>query len=594
MLPNTAVRTLAISMFMMIRTSIEAMRDRWANIPPVVRFLIVGVVLAAIGFFGVKPGYGVFKSWRMQRNLVAARKAVDEVRMYDARDLSLTVLRSGDPCIEAFRILEQSMGALRDPMHGEIARALMSHPDSSVADRLSGFRALAPDAPLGLLGVMWTTLPESCRVDPAFAAVFADRLIAEGRFNEVAAVLLGVPEASRTRAVKQRLVRVLIGSAKREGYDEAQRLIARDFPSGGPEMAEWLDLLEQIPTVSLQENLLAPVRRVLESTAMDDDARVALMLARLDYATRFPLREKVLEGVIERWQEREPELLADFLEDLGFSQRLLEIFRVEHLEKHPGLFPRLLLAMERTGAWEQAAGLLDGHGQLLPKFEELGLRAVVAAKATASPVQVQAWNAAMTEAKSSALSNAFLKLHRMAADAGMEEAADQAMLEAIRLGRGALPLYADLKPLLNSLVRQGQESTLLEICTIYLLFEPGNPVLLTQYIYLACLNNRVEIKTILKAIESLAKGYAKEMPVQMVLAMAYLCDGQHAKAAETLDGLELDPAKLAPGYRAGFLATQVLNGRMAKDDPLITEFPTKSMLPSERRKFREFVRAAGS
>ena len=172
--------------------------------------------------------------------------------------------------------------------------------------------------------------------------------------------------------------------------------------------------------------------------------------------------------------------------------------------------------------------------------------------------------------------------------------ADQAMLEAIRLGRGALPLYADLKPLLNSLVRQGRESTLLEICTIYLSFEPGNPVLLTQYIYLACLNNRVEIQTILKAMESLAKGYAKEMPVQMVLAMAYLCDGQHAKAAETLDRLELDPSKLAPGYRAVFLATQVLNGRMAKDDPLITEFPAKSMLPSERRKFREFVRAAGS
>jgi hypothetical protein len=98
----------------------------------------------------------------------------------------------------------------------------------------------------------------------------------------------------------------------------------------------------------------------------------------------------------------------------------------------------------------------------------------------------------------------------VAKDAGMPDEAGQAMVEAIRRGRGPLPLYADLKPLLKSLTNQGRENTLLEICTTYLRFEPENPVLLAQYAYLACLTQLVDPGTILEAMEVLAKGYPKE------------------------------------------------------------------------------------
>src|SRR6478609_2552046 len=122
----------------MIRNLINTLWDRWANLHPFVRFLILSAVAAAFAMFAVKPAYRVFKSWRVDRNLVAARKAVDEVRMDEARDLSLTVLRAGDPRIEAFRILEESTASLRDPRHGDIARALITHPKSSDEDRWRG------------------------------------------------------------------------------------------------------------------------------------------------------------------------------------------------------------------------------------------------------------------------------------------------------------------------------------------------------------------------------------------------------------------------------------------------------------------------
>ena len=135
----------------MIRTTLEAIWDRWANLHPLLRFVILLAVLALIGLLAVKPVFREFKAWRLERNLMAARKAAAEVRMDEARDLSLTVLQAGDPRIEAFQILEKATASLRDPRHGEIARALMFHPESSDEDRLSGFRGMVQETALGLL-----------------------------------------------------------------------------------------------------------------------------------------------------------------------------------------------------------------------------------------------------------------------------------------------------------------------------------------------------------------------------------------------------------------------------------------------------------
>ena len=44
------------------------------------------------------------------------------------------------------------MNTLRDPQLVEVARLLLSHPDGSDEDRLIGFRAIAAEAPTGLVG----------------------------------------------------------------------------------------------------------------------------------------------------------------------------------------------------------------------------------------------------------------------------------------------------------------------------------------------------------------------------------------------------------------------------------------------------------
>ncbi len=577
----------------MIRPAYQACHDLWVNLHPVLRFVLLLALVAALGYLGVSGPFQKFKEWRMQRNLVAARSAVTEESMHEARDRSLTALRADSSCLEAYRILEKATASLRDPWHSEIARALLSHPDSTDADRLNAFCGIAPEVPLGLLKQSWSGLPAGSRQELRFVTVFADRLLAEHCFKEATLVLLALPAAARTPGVERRLIRVLIGSDKPEGYDEAQRLIATGFPAVGQKIAEWLDLLEAIPVANLQPKLLESVRPVLEGPAADDVPRAELMLVRLDYATHFARREAIIDAAIACWKDREPEALARFLGALGLYQRVLETIPAERIEQHPGLFPALLGALERSGALDKVTPLLDEYGQLLPKFELLAHRAVVAAKTGDAANFALAWTDARGEAKISQRADAFLTLHRIVRDAGMEQEAEQALVEAIRCGRGPLPLYSALKPLLTSLARQGRDKILLEICAIYLPFESTNPVLITQLAYLASLNQLIEPKTVIAAMEHLAEGFPKEVPIQCVLATAYLCDGQPAMAAQTLDRLELDPAQLAEGYRAAFLATQVLAGRIPKDDPRITSFPWKSLLPSERKKFNDLIRAGG-
>jgi hypothetical protein len=545
-----------------------------------------------IGFIAVSGPYQKFKSWRMEQNLRAARTAVEEARMNDARDLSLTVLLSGNPSIDAYRILEKATAALRDPNHGNISRALLAHPQSTTEERLQCFRSLATNVPMGILGQTWDSLSAECKQDPRFATAFADRLIGEHRLEEAGSVLVAVPAMPRPSMVELCLIRVLIDSVNSEGYGQAQQLIAAKMPETGQDLPGWLDLLEQIPPLQLRPDLLEPVRKVLEHPPEGSEGRMALLLARLDYAADFARRAAILDTAIGNWQDRDPKCLADFLANLGLYQRLLEVFPPTSLARHPELLPRLLEAIERSGNWQQVYPLLQAHGKHMPTFEVLAHQTLAAARLGDAASRFADWAAAMADARTSPVPTAFLTISRIARDGGMQDEAEQALVAAIRLGRGPLPLLAELKPLCNSLVRQGRDGSLLEIYASYFAFEPGNPVLLTQFAYLACLNEAIDPKTVLKAMEVLAAGFPSELPIHCVLATAYLCNAQPDKAAATLDRLELDPNQLAPGYHAVFLTTQALARRIPLDDPRITDFPWKSLLPCERRKFNNLISAA--
>ena len=444
---------------------------------------------------------------------------------------------------------------------------------------------------MGVVGQAWTLLPNPCQQQPRFALTFAARLIAAQRFSEAAVVLLTVPEPARNEAVEQALIRVLTGSRKQDGYEEAQRRLAARWPATGSEAAGWLDLLEELPMQCLRPTLLAPVRKSLLQAEEMDPARRALALARIQYAASLSGRAELIDQTIRRWQPTAPVPVARWLRDLGLYQRLVATFPVvAGATVPPGLTAYLLEALEHTEAWTGVTALLEEGGEQLPKFEMLAHQAIAAGKTGDTGTKTEQWEAAMADAKFSGVLDAYLRLARIADENGLPVESAQAMLEAVLRGRGPLPLFSELKPLIAWLVNQGRERNLLQVCATYLLFEPSNPVLLTQYAYLACLTSLVEPANLLKAFKPLAAAFPDELPIQCVLAVAYLTNNQAAEAAGVLDRLKLESEQLAPGYRAAFLATQVLNGRIDRQDPRISKFPWKSLLPAERQRFGEWLK----
>lgn len=279
-----------------MRNFFNRLSELWANFHPAGKILVILSLVGTVGFFGLKPGYAVVKKWRLERNLVEAKKAVEESRMDEARDLSLTVLRSGDPRVDAYRILEKSTDSLRDPRHGEIARALIFHPESNAEDRLRGFQGIVNSMPLGLVGQVWAGLPEEMRADPRFAIEFAGRLSSAERWTEAAAVLLKVPEESREQSWIILMCEVLVGTGSEEATIEAQRLLASEMEAGKVDLDHVLGVLEKISIVGLNPGSLGSVQESLEAVEGDKEARASMMLVRMDCREEFLLTENDRRG----------------------------------------------------------------------------------------------------------------------------------------------------------------------------------------------------------------------------------------------------------------------------------------------------------
>lgn len=579
---------------MSIHDRIDRLRHRWANLHPLVRVMAVVSVLAAVAYPTAKPGYDAFKQWRMGRNLTAAGQAMDADRMLEARDLSISVIQAGDPGIEAVRILERSAASLGDLRHPEIARALIVHPEGTDGDRLTGFQGVVMDMPLGQVGQVWQAMPEEVRVRPEFATAFGQRLIREGRITEAAGVLVAVPEKQRDARVRQELVRLLIAVGSVEGFEEAQRMIAAGLAGDGGTVADgWLDVLEEIPPQNLRVDLLHSVEDVLAGSSGIGASRVGLLRCRLALAVPGVERRRALEEAITSWRDADAAGLARLLADLGEDELLLESVVPGDVMPDAAMMRVMWKAAVRKKDWETAKAWLEAHGDVLPNYEREACRAIVAGGTGDSTSSQLAWKEALDEAKRAHSGNDLLVLHRLASEAGFEDEAATAMIEAIRTGSGPLPLYQAHQPLICALSESGRERLVLEICAIYLALEPSNPVLLTQYAYLAYLLDVIEPGRLRTPLEALAAAFPKELPIHTTLAAILLAEDQAAEASKALEPFGLAGKNIAPPFRIIHLVTEVLNGRLAADDAKLTSFPWNELNQAERRKFGDLIRRAG-
>ncbi len=556
------------------------------------------MILAIATLIVIGPGYRLFREWRMERILVAAHRADEADRMLEARDLSLTVLRSGGRSLEALRILERATRHLTDPRHGQIANSLLSHPDATQEDRHTGFVQIAASMPLGLAGQAWASrLEEDERTRPEFAIAFSDRLMTEQRFGESAQVLLAVPEDARDDRLRTRLARLLVASGREEGFAEARRRIARSLAEANgntTDTSKWLDVLESIPIPNLRDDLLSQaIQQLMDAPGQADPARLTFAAARIDLANTPQRAAPEINTLVEKWRDRAPVDLANFLRDAGLHEALFEAFPPARIESDPDLMPVLLDAAWQANAWETLIELLDEDAAAmhLPPHLSLTHRAVAAAKLGDSATRGESWRSAIAEARSDPTNRALIEMHRIAMRAGLREIAVEAMTEAIRNGNGPLPLYEDIKHVYQTLANSNRDHTLFEICAIYLNFEPANPVLLTQFAYISALTDAMDPAIVIEPLERLAKSFPDELPIHTTLASAHLCAGNPEQASRVLRPFDHEVESLSPPFRIVFLVTRLLTGEITADHPALANFPWDELQSFERRKFTSLIQS---
>jgi len=580
---------------MTILQQFERLRAVWADLHPWWRVALVLCVAGAVGYASALPAYRTFKDWRMERNLKAAALALEEERMQQARDLSLTVLQSGNPAIEAMRILEESSAVLGDPRHHDIARALIEHPEGADTDRLKGFRAIVMELPLGHVGRVWANLPDDLQKQPEFAAAFSQRLRSEGLLREAGGVILDIPRTKRDPVARRELARVLIASGRDEGLTQAQRLLAEGIgQDGSEEIDPWLAVLEEIPPGRLMPAALGAVGALPDESAAGDapaHARRALAAVRVAWARADDAaRGRMIDETVAAWLGDGRAHLARLLHDLGEDERLLAAIAPRDGADDAGMARTMWQSAMRAGDPELASAWLDAAGPMLPAHELAARRAMVAASAGKSTESQLAWRSAVDAAGEAATARELLDVHRLAASAGNPEASTLAMVAAIRKGRGPLPLYEAQRGLIESLTSQGRDQLVLEICSIYLSLDPWNPVLLVQYAYLASLHGTVGPERLLPPLEAMANALPGQLPVHTTLATVLMTANRPAEAAAVLEPFDMGNAQLSPSFKIVHLVSEVMNGRMAADDPAIASFPWSALQPVERRKFSALIR----
>lgn len=564
--------------------------ERWQDLHPFVRMLVSLGFLGGVYFFVGVPAYQRYLDWQAEEKLKAALLAADDGRADRARELGMAVLESGGARVELYRVLEKVMGELRDGRRAEMARRLMEHGDATREDRLTGFRVVAPVTPMGRLERDWEALGEEARRDPAFVEVMVARLIRDGSLVEAERLFGSVPEGQMSGRLKRQWVEVLTSVGEKADWARVRERLDAGWPEGDlAEMPAWMDLFERVPVGQVVEGELARVKGGLERGAAGGDGRQRVALLRFAHAASGVPGDEEIQRIVGEWKEREPLALAKLLRHFGLNRRVVEEFATGTFPRDGALALQVLGALQREGQWVRVLALLGDRQSLFPKHEWLAQRAVAAAKAGREEASLAAWKAAMAEAELSRSAEYYFAIERIARRWGMEVEADRALLDGVLTGRGALPKFDRLERLLADLVAKGREEVLLQILTLYLRFEPDNVPLVRQYSYYSTVCRQALPEVAVAALEPLVAKRPEDLELRLTLAVAWLCGAEPAKAAEVLKGVKEDPEAMPAGLRAAWLASAVCEGVVPLKDPRVTGFPEDQLMPSERRRFREWI-----
>lgn len=538
---------------------------------------LLGLLLA-----GVWPVYLGFRKWDLGRGQQIAREALAAGDFSEARRRAQLILREDPTNYGMLKILHAAMVAQKDPKASDLVPLLARDPGGTAESRLDGFREVCVNLPLPSVFRNWLTLPDGDRKHPGFLQAFVNRLIEQGMPGDAEELLRQSPETARDPELQVLQARCWLGKGTAADLLQAQEKIADLMNDGGPTGLAAFRLLSQIPLEQFRSGYFLEIGPWLEqqpgATAAD------LLLGRIQPLDRFPAEEsRIVAEAVNAFGTREPVACARWLRGLGRAREALALGAKVDAAAWAPTKADLLADL---GLWSELEDWLSTAPAGLTTIEIL-TRRVIAADKLGDPARSRSlWEIILREAGAVKTSNVLLDVAAQTQAAGMEEMSRVALLEAVRLKRGRLPFWNNLRTLVPWLRETDRGDRLLVLCQVMTELDFTTPEPRLEALDLGYLLGRSDPADALGQLEQLLKNYPKvaaDPRYHEVRATVLLGDG---KSKEALEALNDSRQSIRPSSPRRTAVTAFAKAALASAPPsaeaLRDGIPWREMIREER------------
>jgi hypothetical protein len=543
--------------------------------------------MVALGF-AAKPVYRAYRTYRINQNLEAA-KAADHLEDWStARDKARSVLLARRQDFDAYRIWTRALGKLGEANAFTAAAGVFSDPRATRDDRLEMLQLLASQGPQALAMRAFASLPDELRKQAAFRAAITPLLVQRGEAAVAENRLREVLQPSDGPQARLELLRTLCYKPDIWRIAKARRIFA-DFiaDKADTEALAALLLLGNVP-YALAPGLALPdlatwLKGQPKATAIHHLVALHPVLESQPQAA-----ERVYAAAIKRFLATDPGVLGTWLVGHNQAAKAAEVLK-EPAQTRPDAFIaylQALLNMRQADAIQTALNNPPAAVDLVDIEIAHALLAWLRQKPSATEA---AFTRAMNQATFDTKRNRFFEIALTAQRYDVRASAIDAWVAAVRLGRGQLPLYNDLSPVLGVLAREGRTEDLLAMCRTMLRFEPNNTDLLNNFYYLALIHGILPPDKVTPAMIRLVTNHPLRPALNSTLMLAEMLGGDAASALTRLP--QLSKSKEVDTMMKAALegSARVLVGETEAGTALLRDIKWERLMRQERIVFRDML-----
>jgi len=550
----------------------------------VIRAGIVALVIV-LGF-AAKPAYRVFREYRINQNLDAAKTAARHEDWSAARDNARSVLIARQD-FEAYRIWARALGKLGAPSTYMAAAELFTDSRSTREDLLEALQVMALQAPQAVALSAYSSLPEPFRNQADFRAALVPLLLQRGQIDLAEKCLREVAQPTDGPKVKLELLRALCSRPQPERVAEARRIFADLIVAKADDEAlAALLILGDVPGGLADGEPLPDLPLWLKNQPKATTLHHLLGLHPA-LKSRPESAVRLYDTAIKRFLATDPAVLGNWLLRHEQAELAAHILEAPAKTRSDAYIARLnaLMRLKDDAAITAALAAPPASAD----FVEIELvQASLAATKGDMIASGAAWTRALNHAAYDTTRNRCIDIARTAERAGAKDAAEDAWVAAVRLGWGQLPPYGDLLPIFASLIAKGRSEDLMAMFRTLLRFEPLNPELLNNAYYFALLQGVLPPNQVATVLTKLIERHDKPV-YNSTLMLAEMLDGRPADALALMPKVSADHA-VSPMMLAALEGTaRVLVGDTEAGTALLKDVAWRSFMGQERMVFRSLL-----